>query len=156
MMSLLRLSRGTFQIVSSRREMRRTPHSATELIESIRMNADQIRNIRLLYDFGEAAFDYFINMVYAMLSGILTTWIQRGQRESAEEINDIFLKLTGRCFKDPGKGRRWHLEPPGNTCCEYSPRQVSGIPRLKNSAAVLPDSTRTCRNSSIQLRRRGE
>lgn len=70
------------------------------LIECIRMNADQIKNIRLLYDFGEAAFDYFINMVYAMLSGILTTWIQRGKKETAEEINDIFLKLTGRCFKD--------------------------------------------------------
>ena len=69
------------------------------LVECIRINTEQVKNIGALYDFGEATVDYFINMVYAMLGGILTTWIQRGRKESAEEINEIFLRLTGRCFK---------------------------------------------------------
>lgn len=70
------------------------------LIECIRMNTDQVKNIRILYAFGDTSFDYFINIVYGMLCAILTTWIQRGRQESAEDINEIFLKLTGSCFKE--------------------------------------------------------
>ena len=70
------------------------------LIECIRINTDQVKNIRVLHAFGDLSFDYFINIVYAMLSAILTTWIQRGRKDSAEEINEVFLRLTGSFFRD--------------------------------------------------------
>lgn len=39
-------------------------------------------------------------MVFSLMYGTLVTWIQRGRRESVEQINSIFMNLTGRCFKD--------------------------------------------------------
>lgn len=76
------------------------------LLQSVKMNGTQLKRIRMLYGVGEVAFEYFINTLYNMLLGVLTTWIQRGRKESAEEITAIFLKLTGiymNMYKDSAK-----------------------------------------------------
>ncbi len=61
------------------------------LYSSLRRCADSLRGS--LADFGDAAlFDYLVSIISSAMMGIMVTWVERGKRESEEELKNTVLQ----------------------------------------------------------------
>lgn len=61
------------------------------LYASLRRCADRLRSS--LPGFGDAAlFDYLVSIIASSMMGIMVTWVERGRRESEEELKNMILQ----------------------------------------------------------------
>lgn len=61
------------------------------LYSSLRRCADSLRSS--LPDMGQAgSFDYLVSIISSAMMGIMVTWVERGKRESEEELKNTVLK----------------------------------------------------------------